>query len=124
MDCSVDYEYEKKYLELYGRINREDMRDKIKDIIDECFWNDYNIDEKTIEKNIKNNDVLFNKFLVYKILSNSSFPSARLKSLYSKEQIKEYLPTNVSDKRISERIKLVFSVIFREPNEGIRPWKV
>ncbi|MBP7552797.1 MAG: hypothetical protein KA885_05165 [Spirochaetes bacterium] len=100
------------------------MRDKIKDIIDECFWNDYNVDVKTIEKNIRANDVSFNKFLVYKILSNSSFPSAKLKSLYSNEKIKEYLPKNVNDKRISERIKLVLSVLFREPNEGIRPWKV
>ncbi|HNZ27040.1 MAG TPA: hypothetical protein PLG34_09875 [Spirochaetota bacterium] len=100
------------------------MQNSISEIIKECFWNDYKIDEKTIEKNIKDNDVSFNKFLVYKILSNSSFPSARLKSLYSKEQIKEYLPTNVIDKRISERIKLVLSVLFREPKEGVRPWKV
>ncbi|HOF00834.1 MAG TPA: hypothetical protein PK385_07985 [Spirochaetota bacterium] len=103
---------------------KTDISEKIEKILKECFWNDYKIEPRDVEKYLSEGNKEFSKFLVMRILSGSSFPSARLKSIFTIDQIREYLPENVSDKRIALKLKLVRSVLLREPIEGIRPWKI
>lgn len=95
---------------------------KLKKIIDECFWNDYSIEIEDVKKLLSENDKNFTNFFIKKIISNSSFPSARLLSIFSIEKIKEMLPESYSDKRISKRLKLVRANLLKEPIEGVRPW--
>lgn len=103
---------------------KTDMSEKIEKILKECFWNDYKIKLRDVEKYLSEGNKEFSKFLIMRILSNSSFPSARLKSIFTVDQLREYLPESAIDKRIALKLKLVRSVLLREPKEGVRPWKI
>jgi len=91
-------------------------------VLTECFWGDYQIDIAEAETRIIAKDTVFCKFLVQRILSNSPFPSARLKALFELDYLKTLLDAVPASGRIQDRVRLVRSVLFREPKEGYRPW--
>ncbi len=100
------------------------MNPVLKSVLDECFWGDYIISPDEAEKKLKSNDKDFLKFFINRIISESSFASARLKFLFSKKQLEELLPISSSSPRIQHKIKLVRSILLKDIPGGVRPWAV
>ncbi|MBN1413192.1 MAG: hypothetical protein JW969_20295 [Spirochaetales bacterium] len=98
------------------------IKENIKQIINECFWGDYHLDPIEVETRIKNKDDIFCKFFVHRIISGSPFPSARLKALFDPEYLKKIIDELTEHGRLKELIRIIKSVLFREPEEGYRPW--
>ena len=94
-------------------------------VLKECFWGDYNISIIEAEKLLAKNDKEFANFLIMRIIKDSPFPSSRLISLFDKESIKEFIDNLiVNSPYIIKRVKLIRSLLFREPFEGYMPWKI
>ena len=91
-------------------------------VLNECFWGDYRIDPVDAEQKLISGDVDFIKFLINRIIADSTFASARLRLLFTKEQLEEFLPEYSSSLRIQNKIKLVRSILLKETPGGVRPW--
>lgn len=99
------------------------MENTLKSVLEECLWDDYKIDIKEAEELIQKGDIKFISFIVRRIIYNSSFPSSRLKALFSPEILKEILDkTDDKSPRIIKRIKLIRSILFNESEGGDRRW--
>ena len=99
------------------------MREVLESVLKECLWNDYKIDTVEAEELIQKGDIEFITFFVRRIITDCSFPSSRLKALFSLEILKRILD-KIDDKspRIIKRIKLIRSILFNESEEGDRRW--
>ncbi|MCK4541076.1 MAG: hypothetical protein KAU17_02460 [Spirochaetales bacterium] len=102
------------------------MNKALKKVLDECFWNDYQIDEQKAQHLLDSEDEGFISFILMRIISDSIFPSARIYALFSREQQEKYLPVRSSSDRIQQRINLVRAVLLDEPMKNqykVRQWK-
>jgi hypothetical protein len=94
-------------------------------VLKECFWEDYKISIEEAEKLLNTKNKEFIDYLIIRIINYSPFPSSRLNILIDPDYLKEFLDkqTNMPP-FLSKRIRLVKSVLYREPKEGIIPWKI
>ncbi|MBN1647269.1 MAG: hypothetical protein JW874_04485 [Spirochaetales bacterium] len=101
----------------------EGQKKILEDILKECFWGDYRISLQDAEKKLTENDDAFEKFLAGRIISGCSFPSARLRSLFPKEKLRNLLDSIVLTGRADKRRSLARAVLFNEPWEWEPSWK-
>jgi len=93
-------------------------------VLSECFWGDYQIELSRALSLLKSKNQDFIQFLILRIISESSFPSARLWALFSLPELEKYLPRSLPHPLLAQKLRLVRSVLFREIPGGVRPWKV
>lgn len=93
-------------------------------VLEECFWGDYRLEPQDVERALVEDDEPFQVFLVSRILSQSTFASARLNSLFPRERLRYLLDKVTVSGRAARRKVLVKAILFDEiPEEGGREWE-
>jgi hypothetical protein len=101
------------------------MNKTLESVLKECFWEDYNISLDEAEELLEKKNKEFTDFLIMRIIQNSPSPSSRLKSLFSPDYIKDFIYNiKIESPYLLKRIKLIRSVLYRDPIEGYLPWKI
>jgi hypothetical protein len=100
----------------------EDKRKVLEAVLKECFWGDYSISPREAEEKLAEEDGAFERFLAGRIVSDSPFPSARLKALFPEKKLRPLLDSLILTGRAAQRRSLAKAVIFYEPWEREPSW--
>jgi hypothetical protein len=100
----------------------EEKRKVLELVLKECFWGDYSISPREAEKKLADEDGAFERFLAGRIVTDSPFPSARLKALFPKKKLRPLLDSLSLTGRADARRSLAKAVLFNEPWEREPSW--
>jgi hypothetical protein len=100
-----------------------EQRKVLEIVLKECFWGDYSIGFREAEEKLCDEDAAFERFLAGRIITDSPFPSARLRALFPEQKLRSLLDALVLTGRADKRRTLAKAVIFREPWEQEPSWK-
>ena len=85
------------------------MNDKLRmatQVIQECFWGDYQLSPEDILARLELGDPGFRQFLFSKIIENSRFPSRLLQGLFEKQVLAAMLDRYLVMSGDKERVRL------------------
>ena len=100
----------------------ERERKVLEEVLRECFWGDYTLSVREAEKKLADNDSVFERFLAERIVTDSSFPSARLRALFPAEKLRILLDSMALTGRAERRRSLAKAVLFNEPWDREPSW--
>lgn len=99
-----------------------DKKKALSAVLEECFWGDYKISIDQAFDKLQQADSHFEILLASRIITNSSFPSAYLRALFSPDKLRFLLENITASGRTKQRIELARAVIFHQQLEAEPSW--
>ena len=108
---------------VYKNINN----DLIEDVLEDCFWGDYNYSAEEIKKELNSGDERFKLFLFSKIINNSRYPSKYIRAFFDEDEVRFFLSKipGRQGEGFSRRRQLVMANVLGEISEikGLQ-WRI